>query len=56
MNRLPCDDECHRANHCGGAKECRKCGADICPLASEDGYCWTCAELIAEDNNEGDEE
>ena len=56
MNRLPCDDECRRANHCGGVKECRKCGADICPLASEDGYCWTCAELMAEGNNEGDEE
>ena len=52
MNRLPCDDECRRANHCGGVKECRKCGTDICPLASEDGYCWACAELIADDNDE----
>lgn len=52
MNRIPCDDECRRANHCGGVHECRRCGADICPMASEDGYCWLCAELMAEGNDE----
>lgn len=57
MSHVPCDDECRRANHCGGMRECRRCEHECCPLElNDDGYCWDCEAFIQDDTEEEEEE